>query len=168
MRVVLDENSVKVDGNYYPLPMGNIYIEDDEGNISLTEDGWPVGSDGKYVKKVNGAKYLRYCLTLGNDYADIDPLTDKHAFSIFNNWQEDMVEASENNELRIFKEEAEVMWLSSALKDRYEANLLSEATASAIQYLYNKISKATYLNNVTGGEWVPVLEEINETLGTSL
>lgn len=31
MRVVLDENSVKVDGNYYPLPMGNIYIEDDEG-----------------------------------------------------------------------------------------------------------------------------------------
>ncbi|MFA6370372.1 MAG: hypothetical protein WCX47_01965 [Bacilli bacterium] len=144
------------------------YIEDEGGNISLTEDGWPIGSDGKYVKKVNGAKYLRYCLTLGNDYADIDPLTDQHAFSIFNTWQDEMVEASENNELRIFKEEAEVMWLSSALKDRYEANLLSEATASAIQYLYNKISKNTYLGNVTGGEWVTVLEEINDTLGKNL
>lgn len=31
MRVVLDEESIQVEGNYYPLPVGNIYIEDYEG-----------------------------------------------------------------------------------------------------------------------------------------
>ena len=105
---------------------------------------------------------------MGNDYAAYDPLTDLQAYNVFNAWQDDMSEASENNNLRIFKEEAEVMWLSSPLKDRYEANLLSQATASVIQYIYNKISNTTYLNNVTGGEWVSVLEEINETLGTNV
>jgi len=46
---------------------GYDYTEDSDGGITLSDNGWPIGDDGKYVAKTNGAKYLRYVATLGSD-----------------------------------------------------------------------------------------------------
>lgn len=144
---------------------GYDYTVDGGGNISLTENGWPVGDDGKYVSKTNGAKYLRYCVTLGNDYASIDPLTDLDAYSVVSAWDASMNDAVTSSTLRVIKEKPEVMWLSTKLKDQYEGSLLENATDEVIRYCYGKDDKATYLSSVTGGQWPAVLNEINTTLG---
>lgn len=144
---------------------GYDYIEDEEGNVTLTENGWPKGDDNKYVEKTNGAKYLRYVATLGNDYTSYDPLTEQEAYAVINAWSEDMDQAAAEDALRVIKEREEVMWLSTPLKDQYESNLLSSATAEIIKYAYNRVDKSSYLATMTGGQWPAVLAEINEVLG---
>lgn len=144
---------------------GYDYTEDGEGNITLTENGWPKGDDGKYVEKTNGAKYLRYLATLGNDYTSYDPLTDQEAFAVLNSWSEAMDTAVSNNLLRVIKEKEEVMWLSTTLKDQYESSLLSNATAEIIKYAYSRVDKPSFLSSMTGGQWPAVLAEINQVLG---
>jgi len=144
---------------------GYDYTVDGGGNIALTENGWPVGDDGKYVAKTNGAKYLRYLATLGNDYSYYDPLTDQDAYEIISNWSDEMDAAVTAGALRVLKENSEVMWLSSDLKDQYESALLENANDEVIRYCYGKDSKETYISSVTGGQWSPVLAEINGKLG---
>jgi hypothetical protein len=146
---------------------GYDYTEDASGNITLSENGWPMGDDGKYVAKTNGAKYLRYMATLGNDYGKIDPLTDQSAFALIDNWSTAMDSANSAGDLRVIKEKPEVMWLSTTLKDSYESSLLKNATDEVIRYCYGSDDKATYLASVTGGQWAPVLNEINTKLGYS-
>lgn len=144
---------------------GYDYTVDGEGNIALTENGWPKGDDGKYVEKNNGAKFLRYMATLGNDYAAYDPLTDKESYAALNAWDSAMSAANSAAELRVVKEKPEVMWLSTTNKDQYENKMLSDANDTVIQYCYGKIEKDAYLSKVTTGTWVTVLDEINKTLG---
>ena len=50
--------------------------------VVLSEMGWEKGQDGKYGPKVNGAKYLRYMATLGNDTKSYDPYTEMDDYNI--------------------------------------------------------------------------------------
>ncbi|MFA6619992.1 MAG: hypothetical protein WCS90_02545 [Bacilli bacterium] len=144
---------------------GYDYTEDGDGGITLTENGWPIGDDGKYVAKTNGAKYLRYVATLGSDYAVNDPLTDKAAYAVVSSWDKEMSEAAAASTLRVLKENPEVMWLSTKLKDTYEGALLENANDEVVRYCYGKDNKAAYLSSVTGGQWPGVLTEVNKKLG---
>jgi putative aldouronate transport system substrate-binding protein len=144
---------------------GYDYTKDADGTIQLTENGWPVGDDGKYVAKTNGAKYLRYVATLGSDYAAKDPLTNMDTYNALNSWSETMDAANTSGDLRVLKENSEVMWLSTTAKDKYESSLLENATDEVIRYCYGKDDKATYLASVTGGQWSNVLNEVNVALG---
>lgn len=146
---------------------GYDYTEDSDGTIALTENGWPKGDDGNYVEKSNGAKYLRYLATLGNDYSSFDPLTDQAAYKILNGWADDMDKAASAGDLRVIKEKSEVMWLSSDLKDQFESGMLSTATANVIKYCYGKLDKAGYEDTFNNTTWTKVLAEINKTLGGS-
>jgi hypothetical protein len=131
----------------------------------LSENGWPIGDDGKYVAKTNGAKYLRYVATLGNDYALKDPLTDKAAYAIVSSWDQEMSAAATSSTLRVLKEKPEVMWLSTNLKDTYEGALLENANDEVVRYCYGKDDMTAYVSSVTGGQWPSVLSEINKKLG---
>ena len=144
---------------------GYDYQKGADGKIALTKNGWPKDDFGKYVEKTNGAKFLRYVATLGNDYLADDPLTDQSSFAILNRWNDEMDQANANKALRVFKEKEEVMWLSTPLKDQYEANLLSSANDQVIRYSYSKIDKSAYMKAVSEGQWPKVLDEINEILG---
>ena len=145
------------------------YKIDEDGNISLTSKGWkkedPDDPNSKYVEKTNGAKYLRFMATLGNDYLSVDPFTDKRTAAILDAWDQEMDQANKAHELRVFKEREEVMWLSTPLKDFYEGQLLSKANEAVIQYCYEKIDKSAFIGRVTSNDWVNVLDEINRTLG---
>ena len=61
--------------------------------IKLTEQGWERGDDGNYGPKINGAKYLRYMATLGNDTKAYDPYTDQATFELLDDWIKDMKKA---------------------------------------------------------------------------
>ena len=144
---------------------GYDYTEDGAGNIALTENGWPKDDSGDYVEKENGAKCLRYMVTLGNDYDSYDPLTDREAYGALSGWQSEMDAAEASSLLRVFKEKSEVMWLSTDLKDRYEGSMLEDANDEVVKYCYGKEDKAAYLDNVTKSPWPSVLSEINGELG---
>ncbi|MCI2111425.1 MAG: hypothetical protein LKK13_03680 [Bacilli bacterium] len=144
---------------------GYDYTEDGAGNIALTENGWPKDDTGAYVEKENGAKYLRYMVTLGNDYDSYDPLTDREAYGALSGWQSEMDAAEASGLLRVFKEKSEVMWLSTDLKDKYEGSMLEDANDEVVKYCYGKEDKAAYLDNVTKSPWPSVLSEINGELG---
>lgn len=137
------------------------------GKVQLTEQGWEKGSDGKYGPKPNGAKYLRYMATLGNDTKAYDPYTDMDAFNILNAWQEEMRAAKANNELRVVKEPADIDWMSTETKNRKTESILNDANTYVLQYCYGKFAdinayKAKFDEDVS---WERILNEINAKLG---
>ena len=138
-----------------------------DGQVELTETGWEKGIDGNYGPKVNGAKYLRYMATLGNDTKSYDPYTDMEAFEIINGWMEEMKTAKANNQLRIFKTPGDIEWMSTPTKNDKTESILSDANTFAARYCFGKISsidayKAEFDKDVS---WSRILNEINEKLG---
>ena len=140
-----------------------------DGKVELTEVGWEKGSDGNYGPKINGAKYLRYMATLGNDTKPIDPYTeaDQDAFNIINSWIEEMKAAKAANQLRIFKTPGDIEWMSTKTKNDKTESILSDANTFAARYCFGKIAsidayKAEFDKDVS---WGRILSEINEKLG---
>ena len=137
-----------------------------DGNVVLDPRGWEKGDDGKYAPKVNGAKYLRYMTTLGNDTKSFDPYTDIDSFNILNAWSEEMKQAKNENKLRVVKEPADIDWMSTPTKNDKTETLLSDANVAATKYAYSKLSLADYEKTFTSNaNWTKVLNEINEKLG---
>ena len=137
------------------------------GEVELTEKGWEKGNDGKYAPKVNGAKYLRYMATLGNDTKSFDPYTDQTAYTILEAWSKEMKEAKQNNGLRVVMGYPDIDWMSTKTKnDKYES-ILADANTFALKYCFNEIKtiedyKAQFAKDVA---WERILGEINERLG---
>lgn len=143
---------------------GYDYVIED-GKVVLQEAGWEKDLNGKYVDKVNGAKYLRYLITLGNDLNDKDPLVDKDALKILNDWQADIEAERALGNLRVIKEDGRVKWLSTPTKGQKSGELLTNAVTAAINYTYGKIDKDAFIAGASTSTWETVLEEINEKLG---
>ena len=135
------------------------------GEVELTEKGWEKGSDGKYAPKVNGAKYLRYMVTLGNDTKSFDPYTDMDAFTILNQWSSEMKAAKAADQLRVVKEPADIDWMSTPEKNNNTESLLEDANTSALKYAFSKSSYENYLKEFDTASWKKVLKEINDKLG---
>ncbi len=137
-----------------------------DGQVKLTEKGWEKDQQGNYAPKINGAKYLRYMATLGNDTKSFDPYTDMDAYNILNAWSEEMKQAKAANKLRVIKEPADIDWMSTPQKnDKYEG-LLFDANVSALQFAFRKISDlAAYEKTFDTKGWRDVLSEINQRLG---
>lgn len=145
------------------------YIKNADGTVTLTEAGWEKDpTTGKYIEKLNGAKFLRYLVTLGYDINANDPLVDKHALQIINDWYAFMDEQNAAGKLRILEEDPAVKWLSTPKKDDNSGQLLSGANTLVVQYTYGKSSLTTidaYLNAFNTKAWNETLAEINSTLG---
>lgn len=142
------------------------YIRED-GQIKIVEKNWPKDSDGNYADKINGAKYLRYMVSLGYDTIALDPLTDKKANEILEDWDKEMKSALDKNELRVLKEDAEVMWLTTDLKAKRSEGLRTSALQNVMRFIYQKEGLNTindFKNSVTNSTWTSVLEEINKAV----
>lgn len=138
-----------------------------DGKIILSETGWEKGSDGQYGSKINGAKYLRYMATLGNDTKSYDPFTDMEAYNILNAWSEEMKEAKKQGKLRVIKEPSDIDWMSTKTKNEKTESILADANTFALKYAFGKIStieayKKEFDKDVS---WKRILNEINEKLG---
>ena len=135
------------------------------------KDGWEKDKDGKYVAKYNGAKYLRYTVTLGYDMNEYDPLVDQDALTILNSWYADMDRAIENNELRILKEDPRIEWANTPVKAKNSGKMLEDGNAAVMRYCYGQsngkvtFSKDDYLNSFKTTTWTTVLNELNQLIG---
>ena len=147
-----------------------------EGFDWTTVDGKPqvtagVGNwekaDGKWVEFKNGARYLRYMASLGNETKSYDPYTenDGEAYPILNAWSEQMQEAKANGQLRVVKGAPEIDWMSSKNKNDYTEQILEDAKVLVTKYCFNKISRSNYISTLDNdGKWKSILKEINEKL----
>ncbi len=138
-----------------------------DGEIVLSELGWEKGSDGKYGEKPNGAKFLRYMATLGNDTKPYDPYTDMDAFNVINDWMNEMKEAKANGKFRVVKEPADISWISAPYKNDKTESILADANVFAMKYCFGKYAsidayKAEFDKDVS---WGRILKEINDRLG---
>lgn len=150
----------------YGLPEVDYNIID--GKVELTETGWEkIEGTDEYSPKTNGAKYLRYMATLGDDTKAYDPFTDQDAFALINEWQEEMKAAKNAGKLRVVKEPGDIDWMSAPVKNKRTQLILEEANKNVLKYCFNRIGsieayKAEFDKNVY---WKQILDEINERLG---
>ena len=137
------------------------------GEVVLSEKGWEKDiNTGTYAPKINGAKYLRYMATLGNDTKSYDPFTDMDAFNVLNEWMEEMKEAKAGNKLRVIQEPADISWMSTKTKNDKTEGLLDDANTDAMKYAFGKYSSIdAYKDRFNTNNWKKVLEEINAKLG---
>ena len=137
-----------------------------DGKVVLSEMGWEKDSmTGQYATKTNGAKYLRYMATLGNDTKSYDPFTEQDAYNLLNAWQEEMKAAKAAGNLRVVKEPADVSWMSTPSKNDKTEGLLNDANTAVLKYCFDKISFDAYKKEFESSNWKKVLDEINAKLG---
>ena len=140
------------------------------GEVKIIDAAWPKDNDGYIAEKDNGAKYLRYLVSLGYDTLSYDPLTQKDIVEYLNNWDSQMKTELANGNLKVLKETAEVMWLTTPKKSRFSGIMRSTALADVMKFVYKKEGlvtiddfKATFKSS--SSKWDEVLEEINTSLG---
>ena len=137
-----------------------------DNKVVLSEMGWEKDSmTGQYATKTNGAKYLRYMATLGNDTKSYDPFTEQDAYNLLNAWQEEMKAAKAAGNLRVVKEPADVSWMSTPSKNDKTEGLLNDANTAVLKYCFDKISFDAYKKEFESNNWKKVLDEINAKLG---
>ena len=137
-----------------------------DGEVVLNEMGWEKDSmTGQYATKTNGAKYLRYMATLGNDTKSYDPFTELDAFNLLNAWQEEMKAAKTAGELRVVQEPADISWMSTPSKNDKTEGLLADANTAVLKYCFDKKSFDDYKKEFENNNWKKVLQEINQKLG---
>ncbi len=146
---------------------GYDYTVNENDEVELTEMGWEKNADtGEYVKKTNGAKLLRYMVTLGNDTKEMDPYTKMEDYTILKNWINDMKKARENNILRTFKEPADIEWLYTPTKYDKNESILRDGNVNAKKYAFGKISSIDAYKKLfeNDNNWKKILTEINAEL----
>ena len=142
------------------------YIMED-GQPKIQEEYWPYDTDGQRARKDNGAKYLRYCVSLGYDTLDYDPMTDQHAYGYLNSWEQEMKEAEASNQLDILKETTQVRWLTTTKKSLNSGSMRTTALNNAMKFIYRKdgITTDEAFKGTFGSIWTAVLKEINDATG---
>ena len=137
------------------------------GEVTLNEMSWEKNiNTGEYAPKTNGAKYLRYMATLGNDTKAYDPYTDLTAYNIFTAWNDEMKAAKEAGNLRIIVEPADISWMSTTTKNKRTKANLDAAKGLASDYCYGDINQTKYINDVEGlNGYKDAIDEINAKLG---
>lgn len=137
-----------------------------DGEVVLNEMGWEKDAmTGQYATKTNGAKYLRYMATLGNDTKSYDPFTELDAYNLLNAWQEEMKVAKTAGELRVVQEPADISWMSTPSKNDKTEGLLADANTAVLKYCFDKKSFDDYKKEFENNNWKKVLQEINQKLG---
>ena len=153
------------EGHDYEIVDGDDYDYLCNGKkIKLSPLGWEKGSDGQYGPKPNGAKYLRYMATLGNDTKPFDPYTDKETYNVLNSWITEMKAAKAAGNLRVVQEPGDISWLSTETKnDKTESNL-NDANTAVLKYCFGKIAdiEAYKAEFDKIPSWATILQEINE------
>ena len=136
-----------------------------DGEPVLVEENWPKDNKGNYVTRTNGARNLRYAVSLGYDLNKYDPLTDHHAANYLHNWDQEMKTALASGQLRVVAANPEVAWLSTERKSLYTGYLLNESLISTLKYVYGQYNYAQYSSAFNNSYWAMVLAEINGILG---
>ena len=137
-----------------------------DGKPQIQDAYWPKDEYGQIAEKDNGAKYLRYMVSLGYDTLEYDPISDQHVVEYLDSWEQEMKTALSQEKLRILKENAEVMWLTTEKKSLNSGSMRTNALNNVKKYTYGKdIKTREDFIKTFGSIWTIVLKEINDALG---
>lgn len=138
-----------------------------DGEIKIKPEAWPKDNNGQYAEKDNGAKYLRYLASLGYDTLARDPLSNQDVVSYLAAWETQMKTALAENNLKVLKENKEVMWLTTPEKALNSGNMRTVALQNVMKYVYgsNGITTIDKFKATFTSTWDKVLKEINDALG---
>ena len=144
--------------------------EGDEVKL-LDGDLWAKSAIGEYVDSPNGARYLRYMVTLGEDIESRDPLllqsaSKSKAYQILSAWNGEMQAALASENLRVLGEDPAVKWMQTPKKLEYAGRLLDEANTEVLRYTFGKKHLSEYQSAMTSSRWTEVLAEINAKLNS--
>ena len=137
----------------------------EDGQVKIVEEYWPKDEHGDYAPKDNGGRYLRYLVSLGYDLLPVDPLTDKNAITYLNNWDAEMRQHLANGELKVLKENKDVMWLTTPKKSTNSGLMREDALKNVMKFTYGTLSLDEYKAKFKTNLWKDVLKEINDALG---
>ena len=154
------------EGHDYEIVTGDDYdYQFGNQKIKLNSNSWERGSDGQYASKLNGAKYLRYMVTLGGDTKAFDPYTDLYTYNILNSWVDDMAQAKRNSLLRVLSEPADIAYMSTPTKNEKIDSLEADAATALLKYCFDKYDINEYKAFFNENEsWQKMIQEINEKL----
>lgn len=144
--------------------------EKNGNDVNLLEsDLWAKNNKGEYIDSPNGARYLRYMVTLGHDIIDRDPLikqskSKRDAYTILTAWENEMSAALTNNQLKVLFEDSRVKWMQTSKKLENAGKLLEAANTMVLNYTFGKKSFGDYTSTMTSSTWNDVLNEINSQL----
>ena len=141
-------------------------MDGDKVNLP-SSDLWEKNNKGEYISSPNGARYLRYMVTLGHDIIDRDPLvlqskSKKAAYDILNAWEKEMDQALNNHKLTVLFEDPKVKWMQTDNKLNKAGKLLDAANTMVLNYTFGKKTIAEYTAEMTSSDWTTVLAEINQ------
>ena len=151
---------------------GQDYTMDEAGNVTLLNKYgslWYM-SKGAYTDYAynNGARFLRYMVTLGNDLIDKDPLIQndkktKEAYDTLQAWTSEMMDAYKHSELRILGEDTQVKWMQTTYKQEYLSGMQNKAKSFVLDYAFygNIKTESDYKKSFSNDTWKKVLDEIN-------
>ena len=139
--------------------------------VLLSSDLWETTPKGEYVDSPNGARYLRYMVTLGEDIESRDPLllqsaSKSKAYQILSAWNGEMQAALASEKLRVLGEDPAVKWMQTQKKTEYSRRLLDDATTMVYNYTFGRKSLSEYRTAMTSSRWTEVLAEINSKLNS--
>ena len=157
-----EDDDYVVNHNWFNPETGQV-----EDHIEIIESAWPKAADGTRARKNNGAKYLRYMVSLGYDTLSYDPMTDQSSYTYLNSWEQEMKEAYNNDQMYVLKEAKEVMWLTGEYKSQYSGLVRENALTTVMNYVYGSAgitSKSAYRAEFDY-PWSEILSEINRKLG---
>ena len=139
------------------------------GVTLLDSDLWPKNEKEEYIESPNGARYLRYMVTLGHDIIDRDPLikqskSKSDAYRILTEWENYMKARQSENQLKVLFEDSRVKWMQTPKKLEYAGKLLDGANTMVLNYTFGKKNASDYNSEMTNANWTGVLAEINGSL----
>ena len=150
---------------------GSDYIIEVPGQEPTLLDSnlWEKNSKGEYIDSPNGARYLRYMVTLGHDIIGRDPLVlhsenKKAAYDILRDWDNFMMTQNSAGALKVLTEPAAVKWMQTPKKLENAGKLLDNANTKVLMYTFSRESKSDYAAAMTNDQWKSVLKEINDNL----
>ena len=145
------------------------YEKTETGVNLLDSDLWAKNAKGEYIDSPNGARYLRYMVTLGHDIIDRDPLikqskSKSDAYRILTEWEEFMKARQSEKKLKVLLEDSRVKWMQTEKKLENSGKLLDSANTMVMSYTFGKKNMNEYTEEMTKSTWKDVLAEINNAL----
>ena len=127
---------------------------------------WTKDDKGQFTYSANGARYLRYMVTLSHDIIADDPMIKQSesktaAYNILTAWENEMSSALAQGNLKVLTENSSVKWMQTPKKLENAGKLLEAANTMVLNYTFGKKTFNEYKSAMTSSTWTSVLNEIN-------
>lgn len=137
-------------------------------NLDIPGSRWKKKDDGTYAAMDNGAKYLRYTISVNEEVSHHEPWANQLLYEQLKDWKKSIIAGKEGEHptVRVVIEPDDIRWADCPKKTEFNAILLSHATNMMKRYVVTpSMSIDDYVREVnSNSHWGEVLKELNDKL----